>query len=868
MNTQSSRKSASFARYGFWPLIVLLILGLAVKSDSAVTILGGTATAGADSGGSWVPDVAPVNRSFNVFYDTKNLATVPSGSLEAQGWASTVWSIGPTRLYAAGGSSQGFNGALGGNGLNYVWGHARFSATIRLDGVYKCSSVSTPSNVRGIRGTNVFLTAGTYTFTAITYGNSGGYWFDYQLTPANTAENQVLNGAISRPMRIWDSARQRYYIRITFQPQNGADLQTAASILGIDHFNFVNTITSIPPDWQVMDNGQLVVPGNGTFPFEGLPDPVPHAASGGGRWVVSQRFMLVHVNTMAGVFDDTTGAYYNEEFVTKLAQNNPTELEFQDSPSVPPGIFRPGEYIGFSTQLVGEDANGNIVAYFGTPSSWWSDQVATDKAPASSGALHFSTLLENTNLNSIVAGEINLGSRPPMILWNPSTIVYGTPLGSNQLNAVATVPGWFSYSPTNGTLLSAGTNILTAVFHPDDPAAYDSVTNSGKLVVTPAPLTVIAANASRAYGVTNPALAGTISGVTNGDNISAVYICNAVTNSPVGVYPIKPILIDPNHRAGNYTVTAINGSLTVGGQAGNLLQNPGFEQTSSGWILNGNSGITPAPHTGTYAAFVNIATGRVVQEVATVPGDSYLVSFWLSANGFSKNGALISVSFAGVTGFSNSYPSGAFSYQSNSFTTKAIGTNSLLAFSGLMNGGTFFFDDFSVTHLATQTNGISITSQAASESVHIGESASFQVAVVGDPPLSYQWFFNQTNRIESATNNTFVLPSVLAANAGDYNVVVTGPYGSAFSAPATLNVLGVPAHFVTASDSPQFKGASLSAPISGLTGQGIVVVEASSNLSEWKAIFTNRPSFGTIQFVDTNVAIYPHRFYRITIVAP
>ena len=45
----------------------------------------------------------------------------------------------------------------------------------------------------------------------------------------------------------------------------------------------------------------------------------------------------------------------------------------------------------------------------------------------------------------------------PTITWaNPASIVYGTPLSSTQLDATASVPGSFAYSPPAGTVLGAG----------------------------------------------------------------------------------------------------------------------------------------------------------------------------------------------------------------------------------------------------------------------------------------------------------------------------------------------------------------------------------------------------------------------------
>src|SRR5437764_400622 len=61
---------------------------------------------------------------------------------------------------------------------------------------------------------------------------------------------------------------------------------------------------------------------------------------------------------------------------------------------------------------------------------------------------------------------------------------------------------------------------------------------NGSLAVTPAPLTVTPANASRTYGTPNPVLTGAIAGIQNGDNITASYRTTAGLTSPAGTYPI------------------------------------------------------------------------------------------------------------------------------------------------------------------------------------------------------------------------------------------------------------------------------------------------------------------------------------------
>ena len=113
------------------------------------------------------------------------------------------------------------------------------------------------------------------------------------------------------------------------------------------------------------------------------------------------------------------------------------------------------------------------------------------------------SLLDPDNLQTnyqvtLVDGTLTVLQTASTVAWtNPAPITYGTALSSVQLNATASVPGSFAYSPTNGAVLNTGTNTLSVIFTPADTTDYTSVTGSVSLVVLPAPLTVTAANASR-----------------------------------------------------------------------------------------------------------------------------------------------------------------------------------------------------------------------------------------------------------------------------------------------------------------------------------------------------------------------------------
>lgn len=94
-------------------------------------------------------------------------------------------------------------------------------------------------------------------------------------------------------------------------------------------------------------------------------------------------------------------------------------------------------------------------------------------------------------------------------------------------------------------------------------ANYDVSYAKGSLTVNKAPLTAKAHDESRIYGDPNPAFTGALTGVVNGDAITASYGTSATVTSNVGTYAITPTLDDPDHKLGNYTSTLNVGTLTI-----------------------------------------------------------------------------------------------------------------------------------------------------------------------------------------------------------------------------------------------------------------------------------------------------------------
>ena len=83
---------------------------------------------------------------------------------------------------------------------------------------------------------------------------------------------------------------------------------------------------------------------------------------------------------------------------------------------------------------------------------------------------------------TIVVNQAN-----PVLNWQtPAPIDYGTPLSATQLNATATIPGVFVYTPLAGTVLPVGTQTLSVTFTPTDNIDY-ATANAGVTLVVQAP---------------------------------------------------------------------------------------------------------------------------------------------------------------------------------------------------------------------------------------------------------------------------------------------------------------------------------------------------------------------------------------------
>lgn len=81
-----------------------------------------------------------------------------------------------------------------------------------------------------------------------------------------------------------------------------------------------------------------------------------------------------------------------------------------------------------------------------------------------------------------------------------------------------------------------------------------------------------------------------------------------------------------------------------------------------------------------------------------------------------------------------------------------------------------------------------VSADPQDQSIFVGQNASFTVLASGTAPLSYQWYYNDTNAVANATNSTLTVTNAAVSDSGSYFVLVSNGFGSVTSAVAQLSV--------------------------------------------------------------------------------
>jgi type II secretory pathway component PulC len=319
----------------------------------------------------------------------------------------------------------------------------------------------------------------------------------------------------------------------------------------------------------------LAVSGNGgapTAPVSGSPYTITPSAATGGTFTPGN----YAITYATGNLTVTTAALT----VTANAQSKTygqTVLFGSGSTLFTPSGLQNGETIGTVTLAVSSNGGAATASVAGSP--------YTITPSAATGG----TFTPGNYTITYATGNLTVNKAALTVTANAQSKTYGQTLNlgttaftttvlsnSDNVNSVTlTSPGAAATATVAGSpyTITASAPVGTGL------ANYGISYVPGSLTVTAAPLTVTANNTNRPYGAANPVFTGTIVGLTNGDNITESFSCNATNTSSAGPYAIIPILIDPNGRLVNYSpITTNNGVLTV---------TPGIVLTAPSWLGNG-----------------------------------------------------------------------------------------------------------------------------------------------------------------------------------------------------------------------------------------------------------------------------------------
>jgi len=171
------------------------------------------------------------------------------------------------------------------------------------------------------------------------------------------------------------------------------------------------------------------------------------------------------------------------------------------------------------------------------------------------------TPTEDTNYTTAQTSvAVTVAKATPAIAWStPDPMTCGTALSATQLNAAASVPGTFAYTPAAGDLLAAGTHTLSVTFTPTDDTNYAAAQAAVSL-------TVAKATPAIAWSTPAPITYGTLLSTTQLSATTSVpgkFVYNPGVGAVLAAGEHTPSVIFTPTDTSNYTTARAAVSLTV-----------------------------------------------------------------------------------------------------------------------------------------------------------------------------------------------------------------------------------------------------------------------------------------------------------------
>ena len=325
------------------------------------------------------------------------------------------------------------------------------------------------------------------------------------------------------------------------------------------------------------------------------------------------------------------------------------------------------------------------------------------------------------------------------------------------------------------TISGAGTVVLQASQAGN--TDYGAATATQSFQVTPAPLTVTASNATRIFGTANPALSGTITGTVGSDSFSESFTTTATATSNVGSYPIVPSVTGA--QLANYTVTIVNGTLSVTGVATTtMLAAPGSANYGASVTLTATVASTAGMPGGT----VTFLSGSTPIGMGTLNGSGVAT---LSTTSLPAGSDAVVASYAASGNFA------ASASQATIVTVK--GASQTITFPAIASRP-YGSPPFAVTATSSLGSSYPVTISVASGPATIS-AGTVTVTGVGTVVLQAAQAGGGNYDPATATQSFQVTP---AATTTSLNAPASASYGASVTLTATVtSTAGMPAGSVT-----------------------------------------------------------------------
>jgi len=251
---------------------------------------------------------------------------------------------------------------------------------------------------------------------------------------------------------------------------------------------------------------------------------------------------------------------------------------------------------------------------------------------------------------TVAAGSVTVTQRPLTLTVSGASRVYGAINPTFGYAITGLVNGDLflqspSFSTTTGTTTSVGTYTNDIVATAGSAGANYTIASyvAGTMTVTQAPLSVMADNFVRTYGLSNPTFTATVVGATGGDSsallVSELGLTSAATTaSSVNTYAITAGSTTTG-RLANYTVSVVPGVLTVTQAALTVLaatttRSYGDSNPTLGATL---TGLTGADQSSTIIGLLNLSTSATTASpvgfYSIVAGNTTLTNYTVNFTG-------------------------------------------------------------------------------------------------------------------------------------------------------------------------------------------------------------------------------------------